>query len=100
MQKTTPRGKTMSQAEAVETKHLEPNLKEYTEEEISAMVSKGAALLREGKDDEAMEAISDIPIMPEIAQGIKEDEGMDYLIEYQYNLSEAVKKYGKEWLYS
>jgi len=91
----------MSQTETVDTAvRLEPNLKEYTKEEVSAMAAKGAALLREGKDDEAMEAIDDIPIMPEIAQGLKERKGMQYLIEHQLNLSAAVKKYGKEWLYA
>jgi len=91
----------MSQTETVDTAvRLEPNLKEYTKEEIYAMSSKGAALLRKGKRKEAMEAIDDIPIMPEIAQGLKERKGIKYLIEHQLNLSAAVKKYGKEWLVS
>lgn len=78
----------------------EPNLREYTEEELHEMIMKGGELMGEGKMREAMQAIDDIPISADVAQSLKEDYGINWLIERNMNLSEAVRQYGREWLYS
>lgn len=78
----------------------EPNLREYTEDEVLEMAVRSGLLLEEGKEAEAAKAIADIPLTPDAAQALKEIYGMSWLIEHNVNLSAAVKKYGKDWLNS
>lgn len=78
----------------------EPNLREYTEDEVLEMAVRSGLLLEEGKEAEAAKAIADIPLTPDAAQALKEIYGMSWLIEHNVNLSVAVKKYGKDWLNS
>ena len=78
----------------------EPNLREYTEEEIDEMMFRHTELWQQGRHEEAAKAIDGIPMIPRMAEAIKRMKGMQYLIDHQLNLSKAVKEYGKEWLYS
>lgn len=85
----------MSQAEAI---RREPNLKRYTEAEIDEMLDKFAELTLSGKKKEAEEILALIPLLPQGAKILKEEVGIDAMIEYGCNLSEAVEAYGYEWL--
>lgn len=77
----------------------EANLTKYTEEEIYATLDKVTELEKLGKSEEAYKlGIQGIPSDPETANTLKGLIGLDYLIEEGFNLSEAVEKYGVEWL--
>jgi hypothetical protein len=58
-----------------------------------------AALLIEEDYDKAHALIASVPLKPELAKIAKEVYGADFLIENDYNLLEADKAYGKNWLY-
>jgi len=91
----------MSQTETVDTAvRLEPNLKVFSESEREAVIDRVMSLFEEGKDAEAEDLHRTLPLPAEILQILKEYMGLDALIEENVNLSTAVEKYGKEWLYS
>ena len=55
-------------------------------------------LRRAGKKKEAMEMAKRIPIDPEYAEDLKRLEELKFLIDGGFNLTNAVAKFGKEWL--
>jgi hypothetical protein len=67
------------------------------EEKVMTMY-KATLLLDEGKRDEAHKLIASVPLKPELAKIGKEVYGTDFLINGGYNLLEANKAYGKDWL--
>ncbi|MDR2104502.1 MAG: hypothetical protein LBP51_01975 [Deferribacteraceae bacterium] len=73
--------------------HRQMTLKEKT-----LTMYKATQLLDEGKDEEAYELITSVPLKPELAKIGKEVYGADFLIESGFNLLEADKVYGKDWL--
>lgn len=79
---------------------MEPNLREYTIDEAGDLVVKAMELEEQGRYEEAEQLSMQIPILPGIADMLKKEHGMQYLIEKQFNLSRAVKEYGYEWLNS
>ena len=85
----------MSQAEAI---RREPNLKRFTEAEIDQIMDKAANLIVSGRKKEADEILHKLPMLPLDAQSLKEMIGIEKMIEYGINLSEAVDTYGYEWL--
>lgn len=85
----------MKQSEVV---RREPNLKRYTEAEIDEMLDRFADLTLSGKKAEAEELLALIPLLPQGAKILKEEVGIDAMIEYGCNLSLAVEAYGHEWL--
>jgi hypothetical protein len=70
-----------------------------TEEEKAQTMYKAVLLFDEGKEEEAALLVKSVPLMPEMAKIGKEVYGADFLIENGYNLLEAEKKYGGNWLY-
>jgi hypothetical protein len=56
-----------------------------------------AALLSD--EEEAHKLIASVPLKPELAKVFKDVYGSEFLIEHGYNLLEADKAYGKDWLY-
>jgi hypothetical protein len=58
-----------------------------------------AALLIDEDYDKAHALIASVPLKPELAKIGKEVYGADFLIEHGYNLLEANKAYGEDWLY-
>lgn len=79
---------------------LEPNLKEYTLEEAADLGAEWLGLLEQGKEEEAEMLAVQIPLLPLLANNLKNDIGIEEMIKQGINLSEAVKYYGKEWLKS
>jgi hypothetical protein len=82
--------------EATETK-TEHRL--MTDDERLDTMYQAALLFDEGKEEEAMQLSKTVPLKPELARIGKEVYGADFLIENGYNLLEADKVYGKDWLY-
>ena len=76
-------------------------MKEWTSsmsmEETRDILSQAQELRRAGKKKEAMEMAKRIPIDPEYAEDLKRLEGLKFLID-GFNLTDAVAKFGKEWL--
>ncbi len=77
---------------------MEPNLREYTVLEAADLGHKWLELEEQGKYEEAEKYRLEIPLIPGIANNLKERMGIKALIETGINLSEAVKYYGKDWL--
>ncbi len=40
----------------------------------------------------------ELPLFPDVVDGMKKKYGMQYLIERQFNLSKAVEEFGEDWL--
>ncbi len=77
---------------------MEPNLREYTVLEAADLGHKWLELEEQGRHEEAEKYRLEVPLIPGIANNLKERMGIKALIETGINLSEAVKYYGKEWL--
>ncbi len=77
---------------------LQANLKEYTDEECAEMGIRAYELRQQGRYEESDAAIADVPIIPGMAQQLKDEMGIEALIATGMNLSDAVKRYGMEWL--
>ena len=85
----------MAQAEMI---RREPNLKRYTPEEKMDIFMHAFALLEEGREEEATEALHEAPLDWRSAKILKEMIGIEAMIADNVNLSEAVDHYGMEWL--
>lgn len=77
---------------------MKPNLREYTVLEAVDLGNKWLELKEQGRYEEAEKYRLEIPLIPGIANNLKERIGIKALIESGLNLSEAVKYYGREWL--
>ena len=55
-------------------------------------------LEKQGKIEEAEKLERQIPMSPWLAKFAKKYMGADYLIKYEWNLSEADAEYGADWL--
>ncbi len=75
-----------------------PNLKRYSEEEIKEICRQASKLFEEGRTDEADELISELPLLWQSAEILKELIGIEAMIESGANLSEAVDHFGYQWL--
>jgi hypothetical protein len=71
---------------------------QMTEDEKINILMEVARLKNEGKQKEAGELMKTYPLEPEFAQIFKDVYGPEFLIENDYNLTEAEAKYGKDWL--
>ena len=71
-----------------------------TEREKADIAMKAFALEDEGKKEEADRLLKTIPIPAYLVKILKEQFGIDYLINGGYNLSEAEAEFGQEWLAS
>ncbi len=79
---------------------LQANLKPMTDKEFEVLTDRLYDLEMAGKKDEAEELKKQVPLNAGMANLLKEDMGIKALIASGLNLSEAVEKYGKEWLNS
>jgi hypothetical protein len=70
-----------------------------TEEERLYTLLKVVDLMDEGREDESTILFKTIPLRPYMAKAIKEIYWADFLVSSDYNLLEAEKVYGKNWLY-
>lgn len=77
---------------------MEPNLREMSTSEAAELAIRATELEELGKFEEAENLLMQLPILPGIADNLKDKYGIQYLIDKQYNLSLAVKEFGKEWL--
>lgn len=76
----------------------EPNLRVFTEDERRELGRKWYELSEQGHEEEAEKLALQFPILPDLLQCMKEDEGIEAVIASGLNLSRAVEKYGKKWL--
>jgi hypothetical protein len=77
---------------------FEPILVKMTEEEIYDIIDKADAALAKGDEESYYEILKQMPLDPGQADILKDYEGIESLIAYGFNLSEAVETYGEEWL--
>lgn len=78
--------------------YTEPNLTRFTEEEKAKMHAEIDRLEKAGQKVEAMIIRRRLPISPYEADCLKIAYGIKGLIESGCNLTEAVDRYGEEWL--
>ena len=71
-----------------------------TEQEKADIVMRSIKLQEAGKEEEALELRTTIPLPPYMAKFIKDKMGVDFLINNGYNLAEAEVEYGQDWLAS
>jgi hypothetical protein len=71
-----------------------------TDDERLDTMYQAALLFDEGKDEEASRMLRSVPLKPELAKIFKDVYGADYLAGSGFNLLEADKTYGKDWLYN
>lgn len=69
---------------------MQPNIREYTVDEAGDLAVKAMEL-----EEQVM---LQVHLLPGIADNFEKDYGIQFLIEKQFNLSLAVKEFGKEWL--
>jgi hypothetical protein len=62
------------------------------------IIAQTAELKKQGKEEEAMRLSKTIPLEPWLAKHLKDRVGVDYLRQSGWNLSEAEKAYGPDWL--
>lgn len=67
-------------------------------EETVETFNKAKRLRAMGKKDAALAMSKRVPLDPEYADDLKRWEGMKFLIDGGFNLTDAVAKFGKEWL--
>ena len=77
---------------------MQPNLKEFTVDEIGDLAVSVMELDEQGRFEEAQKLREQVPILPGIANNLKQSMGIQALIASGMNLSKAVKEYGNEWL--
>ena len=77
---------------------MQPNLKEYSLEERADLGLKWTELEEAGLHEEAEKVQLEIPLLPGLANNLKQEIGIKAMIESGMNLSRAVKEYGNEWL--
>jgi hypothetical protein len=82
----------------METTEIKTEHRFMTLEEKAKTAYKAVVLLDEGKEEEAFQLIESIPMPPHLAKNVKKIYGSEFLIEHGYNLLEADKAYGKDWL--
>ncbi|NDV26899.1 hypothetical protein [Desulfovibrio sp. JC010] len=70
----------------------------YTREEEFKIIQEIRRLDAEGKHDEAYELRYKLPMAPHLAQALKDVIGLEELKKSKVDLSEAVEKYGEDWL--
>ena len=70
-----------------------------SKEEKVRIITESMKLEAMGKKEEALKLTKLIPLKPELADDIKRLEGIQWLIDSSYNLSDAVAAFGKKWLY-
>ncbi len=77
---------------------LVPNLREYTLEEAADLGHRWIKLEEQGCYEEAERVRREIPMIPGLANNLKEEVGLEEMIAMGINLSAAVKAYGQQWL--
>ena len=78
--------------------NMQPNLREYSTTEAADLGHKWMELEEAGLHEEAEKIQLEIPLLPGLANNMKQEIGIEAMIEMGINLSEAVKEYGHEWL--
>lgn len=77
-------------------------MKEWTssmsKEETMAIIVKAQELESLGKKEDAAALRIQIPLHPGVADDIKRFNGIQWLIDGGFNLTDAVAKFSKEWL--
>ena len=77
-------------------------MKEWTssmsKEETMAIIVKAQELESLGKKEDAAALRIKIPLHPGVADDVKRFNGIQWLIDGGFNLTDAVAKFGKEWL--
>lgn len=77
---------------------LDIQLQEVDDEAWDEVSNKFLDLVIERRFDEAQVLLPKIPMIPEIANDLKTEMGIEAVLEAGVNVSEAVKKYGTQWL--
>jgi hypothetical protein len=76
-----------------------PQTPTMTLHEKLEIAMQSAKLRNQGKKDEAIRLmIEKIPMPPYLAKAAKKVWGADFLIQNNYNMSEANEEYGQGWL--
>lgn len=77
---------------------IQPNLREYTLRESANLAHLWIELKEQGRYEEAEKIKLEIPLLPGLANNLKEEIGIEAMVKKGINLSEAVKEYGTNWL--
>jgi hypothetical protein len=99
LEEMTEYGKIINKEITMEATETKIEHKFMTIEEKAKVIYEAVLLFDEGKDEEASQLIRSVPMPPSLAKNVKEIYGADLLLENGYNLLEANKTYGKDWLY-
>ncbi len=70
----------------------------YTREEELAILQAAQEARERGDLEEASRLSKKLPLLPCLAMSLKEQVGAEELLKQGYDLSEAEKAYGKNWL--
>ncbi len=79
---------------------MQPNLREFTIDEAGDLAVRVMELEEAGYFEEAERLSHEVPLIPGMANILKNTMGIEALIASGANLSKAVKEYGHEWLQS
>ncbi len=69
-----------------------------TTEEYRQIAAEAGAAWDAGDREKFLEISKKVPVPPEVAMAFKEGFGADFMINSGFDLSEAEKEYGKDWL--
>lgn len=76
------------------------NVQHLSGDEMSAILKQICLLDAEGDYQEVRVLQNRLPLLPSVAQDLKQTVGIDKLVTDGCNLSLAVDEYGYEWLYN
>lgn len=72
--------------------------KKYTHEETMAILQQAIAASERGDEAEYKRLVRLFPLPAYLAKTLKDLYGKEYVLNFGYDLSEAEKRYGKDWL--
>ena len=70
----------------------------FDNEEDALLCEQADEALLNDDEETFYELMKKVPLDPHVASAVKDVMGIDYLLNGEFNLSKAVKKYGQEWL--
>ncbi len=70
----------------------------FSSDERMEILGHGLDAYEAGDRKKALEIAKQVPIQPGVANAFKQVYGVKYLVDAGFDLSEAIEKYGEEWL--
>lgn len=81
-----------------ENSRKEPIIIPVSDEELEVLKARLSKCMSENDEEELDEVGKIYPLRVEYLDALKMFHGIDYIIENEYNVYNAVKKYGMKWL--